>query len=271
MLGTLTFEIFLVINGALGTILLGTAVGTFFTGSEFTVDLRNITQVTDPVISRWQNPWRGLEAILNIQNVLLGLSVFFLARVLGNLYFINNVDSEIIYARAKRSLLINAALFLPLFIAFLLMLMLSKGFAIDPGTSTIYLENYKYFKNLTQMPLVAILFLGGVVLVIYGILNSVLKQGYSKGIWFSGFGTVLTVLSLFLLAGFNNTAFYPSTFDLQSSLTIFNASSSRFTLTVMSYVSLFVPFVIAYIYYAWKAMNNQKISMTEIDSDSHAY
>ncbi len=271
VLGSFTFELFLMINGTLGTILLGTAVATFFTGSEFSVDFRNITQINDPVISKWQNPWRGLEAVMNVQNVMLGVAVFFLARVLGSLYFINNVDSDTIYIRARKALKINTILFLPFFLGFVIMLMLKQGFAIDPTTGAIYMEDYKYFKNLIQMPVVAIMFLGGVVLVLLGIYKALQTQGYSKGIWFTGGGTILTVLGLFLLAGFNNTAYYPSTFDLQSSLTIFNSSSSRFTLTAMSYVSLFVPFVIAYIAYAWRSMNREKINLNEIETDSHIY
>lgn len=271
VLGSFTFEIFLFINGALGTILLGTAVGTFFTGSEFSVDFRNLTRISDPVISRWENPLRGLEAALNIQNLLLGLSVFFLARIQACLYFINNIDFEIIIRRARKSLLFNTVPFLIFFLTFVVMLFIKKGFGVDPSTGTVYYEEYKYFKNLVNMPLVAVLFVGGVVLVLFGIAKTLRFENYSRGIWFTGPGTILVVFSLFLLAGFNHTAFYPSTYNLQSSLTIFNSSSSKFTLTAMSYVSLFVPFVIAYIAYAWRSLNREKISSGEIQTNSHVY
>lgn len=271
ILGSLTFEIFLFINGALGTILLGTAVGTFFTGSEFSVNLANITRLSDPVISRWENPMRGLEAALNIQNVLLGFSVFFLARIQAILYFINNIDYDIITRRARKSLLFNAVPFLIVFLSFVAMLLVKKGFGVDPATGTVFYEDYKYLKNLAGLPVVAILFAGGIALVLFGIIKTLRAEGYSRGIWFTGPGTILTVFCLFLLAGFNDTAFYPSTHDLQSSLTIFNSSSSRFTLTAMSYVSLFVPFVILYIAYAWKSMNRNKMNTEEIQTNSHVY
>lgn len=271
ILGPLTYEIFLFINGALGTILLGIAVGTFFTGSEFSVDFNNITRINDPVISKWENPWRGLEAVRNVQNVLLGLSVFFLARIQGSLYFINTVDSETIAKRSRKSLLFNTIPFLTVFLGFLFMLLLNKGYAIEPGTGTVFPEDYKYLKNLLKMPVVALLFVGGIVLVLTGIIKTLRTGDYTNGIWFTGPGTILTIFSLFLLAGFNNTAYYPSSYDLQSSLTIFNSSSSRFTLTVMSYVSLFVPFVIAYIAYAWRSINREKVSAAELESNSHVY
>jgi cytochrome d ubiquinol oxidase subunit II len=271
VLGPRIYEIFLFINGALGTILLGTAVATFFTGSEFSVDFKNITRIQDPVISRWQNPLRGIEAAMNIHNLLLGFSVFFLARVLGNLYFINNIDYDIITRRARKSLLINTMLFLPAFLGFVIMLLIKKGFGVDPASGTVFIENFKYLKNLVQMPIVAILFLGGVGFVLYGIIKTLRSPDYSGGLWFTGPGTVLTVFCLFLLAGFNNTAYYPSTYNLQSSLTIANSSSSKFTLVAMSYVSLFVPFVIVYIGFAWRSMNREKISTSEIETNSHVY
>jgi len=268
--GPRTFETFLFINGALGTILLGTAVGTFFTGSQFSVDLANITQVNDPVISRWETPYRGLEAALNIQNVSLGLTVFFLARILGILYFLNNVEQPDIHVRAKKSLLRNTIPFLVVFLTFVVLLLTRKGFAVDPQTGSVYYENYKYLHNLFTMPVVAILFLAGTLLVLYGIVIS-LPGNTSKGIWFSGPGTVLVVFSLFCLAGYGNTAYYPSTFDLQSSLTIQNSSSSKYTLVTMSYVSLMVPFVLAYIFYAWRSINREKITEAEIQQESHLY
>ena len=261
-LGQKTYEIFLFVNGALGTLLIGTAVGTFFTGSEFYVNEFNLSQ--------WKTPFHGLEAVLNIQNIALGLSVLFLARVLGLLYLINSVENEQVLLRARKQLWYNAILFVIFFLFFAIRLLFIGGFAVDPSTGEVFMERNKYLHNFLQMPLVLILFLAGVLLVLWGILSSLLKDS-TRGIWFSGSGTVLTVFSLFLLAGFNNTAFYPSTFDLQSSLTIQNASSSKYTLTAMSYVSLMVPFVIAYIWYAWRSINRKKITEEEMQEESHAY
>lgn len=272
-LGQKTFEIFLIINGALGPILIGTAVATFFTGSGFMVNKMNITNILEPAnrtISYWTGPAHGLEAVLNIQNVSLGLAIFFLARILGLLYFMNNIDNRNIFDRAKKQLLYNTIPFLVFFLFFVIKLMLIDGFAVDPVTKVVSMEPFKYFNNLIGMPINALIFVIGVVLVLFGIISSLLKNN-SKGIWFAGTGTVLTVLATFILAGFNNTAFYPSTADLQSSLTIENSSSSHYTLTAMSYVSLLIPFVLAYIFWAWKAINNKKIDIKEMESDSHAY
>jgi len=260
--GPKTYEVFLFINGALGTLLIGTAVGTFFTGSQFSVD-----PITN--FSRWETPWYGLEAALNIQNLSLGLAVFFLARILGILYVMNSVDHEPIFTRAKKQLLVNTIPFLVFFLFFVVRLLFLDGFAYD-DKGQVFMEANKYLHNLLQMPLVLLLLLAGVVLVLYGIIFSWLKT-WTKGIWFAGSGTVLTVLALLFLAGFNNTAFYPSTFDLQSSLTIENASSSKYTLTVMSYVSLFVPVVVVYIYFAWKAINRKKIDAKEMEEGHHVY
>lgn len=269
--GHRTFETFLFINGALGTILLGTAVATFFTGSAFSIDFNNITRVSDPVISRWETPYRGLEAALNIHNLSLGLTVFFLARILAILYFMNNIRHDEIQVRAKKSLLRNTLPFLVVFLVFVGLLLTRKGFAVDPQSGKVYLEQFKYLHNLIGMPLVALMFLSGTLLVLFGIGKSLKIAGYSKGIWFSGIGTLLVVFSLFALAGYHHTAYYPSTFDLQSSLTIINSSSSRYTLIAMSYVSLLVPFVAAYIFYAWRSINREKISTDEIESESHVY
>jgi len=268
--GPRTYEIFLFINGAVGTILLGAAVATFFTGSKFSIDFMNITRVSDPVISRWETPYRGLEAVLNIHNISLGLSVFFLARILGILYFFNNVDHNTILGRAKKSLVNNTIPFLVVFLTFVIILLTRKGFAVDAQSGKVYYENFKYLYNLIEMPVIGLLFIVGIVLVLYGILKTIFT-GYSKGIWFSGIGTILFVFSLFSIAGYNNTAYYPSTFDLQSSLTIMNSSSSRYTLVTMSYVSLLIPFVLGYIVYAWWSMNRQKISSEEIRNESHVY
>lgn len=269
--GPRTFEAFLFINGAVGTILLGTAVATFFTGSAFSVNFYHITNVSDPVISRWETPYHGLEAALNIHNLSLGLSVFFLARILAILYFMNNIQNDIIQARAAKSLVRNTIPFLAVFLTFVVILLVRKGFAVDPDSGNVYYEPYKYLHNLLEMPFVAVLFLAGTVLVLYGIIKTILTNGYSKGIWSSGLGTILVVFSLFLLAGYNHTAYYPSNFDLQSSLTIRNSSSSRYTLIAMSYVSLLIPFVVAYIFYAWRSINREKISTDEIRSESHVY
>lgn len=260
--GSRFFEILLFINGLLGTVLIGTAVATFFTGSSF-----SLNEINNSVT--WTGPAYGLEAVLNFQNVALGLAVFFLARVLAILYFMNAIDHKEIFARSKKVLVWNAGLFLVFFLFFVIKLLLIDGYAYDPTTMVVSMEPYKYLNNLLAMPINTILFLAGVVLVLYGIITSILKDK-TNGIWFSGIGTVLTVFALFILAGFNNTAFYPS-FELQSSLTIQNASSSEFTLTAMSYVSLLVPFVVAYIWWAWKAINNKKIDEQEMQDDSHAY
>ncbi|MCK5029149.1 MAG: cytochrome d ubiquinol oxidase subunit II [Bacteroidales bacterium] len=261
-LGAKTYETFLFINGLLGTILLGIAVATFFTGSEFSVNEMNF--------SKWEGAARGLELALNPHNISLGLAVFFLARVLAILYFMNNIDDENIFSRSKRQLIYNAIPFLVFFLVFVIWLMFIDGFAYDPVSKKVSYESYKYLHNFLQMPLVLIVFLIGVVLVLFGIGKSIFKTT-TNGIWFAGAGTVLTVFALFLIAGFNNTAFYPSTFDLQSSLTIENASSSKYTLKAMSYVSLMVPFVIAYIWYTWKLINNKKIDAEEMNEDIHIY
>lgn len=261
-LGKKTFDLFLFINGALGTLLIGTAVGTFFTGSEFSVNDLNL--------SRWETPYHGLEAALNIQNISLGLAVLFLSRTLGILFIINSIDREKIITRARKQLWIEAGIFLVFFLFFLVRLMFIEGFAYQPETGVVFMEANKYFNNILQMPLNTIILLIGVVLVLWGLFISLFRESI-KGIWFSGAGTILTVFSLFLLAGFNQTCFYPSTFDIQSSLTIQNASSSYYTLKVMSYVSLMVPFVIAYIWYAWKAISNKRITEEEMKEESHVY
>jgi cytochrome d ubiquinol oxidase subunit II len=261
-LGKKTYDTFLYINGLIGTVLIGIAVGTFFTGSEFV--LNELNQVT------WVGQARGLEAALNIQNLALGFSVFFLSRMLGSLYFINSVDESTVYTRAKRHLLINFVLFLICFVFFLIRLLILEGYAYNPDTGVVFTEKFKYLHNYLEMPVVLALLLIGVIGVLYGTGVTLLKKS-TKGIWFAGSGTFLTVLSLFLVAGFNHTVYYPSSVDLQSSLTILNSSSSEFTLTVMSYVSLMIPFVIAYMVYAWWAMNRKKIDRLELQSEDHIY
>jgi len=261
-LGQKTYEAFLFVNGLLGTFLIGVAVATFYSGAEFSLNEMNSVS--------WATGARGLEAALNPFNLLLGLTVFFLARVLGLLYFMNTIDHDVIVERTKKSLIINAIPFVVFFLAFAAWLLLREGFAVDPDSGLVSMEKFKYLHNFLAMPLVLIMFLVGVLAVLFGIISTILKGG-SKGIWFSGPGTILVVLSLFLVAGFNNTAFYPSSHDLQSSLTIVNSSSSHYTLVAMSYVSLFVPFVIAYIWYAWKSINKKKIDEKEMEEETHVY
>jgi cytochrome d ubiquinol oxidase subunit II len=262
LLGAKTFEIFLIINGLLGTILIGTAVGTFFNGAQFSLNEMNQVQ--------WQTPFRGLEAVLTLHNVALGLTVFFLSRILGLLYFIFTVEHEKIAERSRKHLLYNAIPFLVFFLWFVVQLVLKPGFAVHPDTSEVFMENFKYLHNLVQMPLNTILFLVGVVTVLWGIGSAMFLKN-NKGFVFTGAGTVLVVFALFILAGFNNTAFYPSVYNLQSSLTIQNASSSHFTLVTMSYVSLIIPFVLAYIIYFWRALNKKKMDEQEIDVEEHLY
>lgn len=261
-LGTKTYDIFLFINGSVGVILLGAAVATFFTGAAFSVDMMHH--------SKWENNLRGIEAAFNIDNIALGLAVFFLARILGLHYFINNIDHAEIYSRTKRSLKINAPLFLIFFLFFIVRLLFMDGYGYDAESHVVGMVPNKYLVNFVDMPVVMILFLLGIVLVLWGIVSSLFTTR-KKGIWLSGTGTVLTVFALLLNAGYNHTSFYPSSYDLQSSLTIENASSSHYTLTVMSYVSLMIPFVLAYIIYAWRAVDKKQINARDISEDEHAY
>lgn len=261
-LGRNTYDTFLFINGALGTILIGTAVGTFFNGGNFSV--------SDMNISRWEHPAHGLEAILNLHNVALGLTVFFLARILGNMYIMKNIEDDELLARSRKCIQRNAIPFLILFIAFTVRLLLMEGFAYDPGTYEVSMEKYKYLHNFLAMPLVLVFFLLGVVGVLYALYLNLLR-GSTMGFVYGGVGTVLVVFALFLVAGFNHTCYYPSAFHLQSSLHIENSSSSRYTLTAMSYVSLLTPLVIGYIYLAWKAINRRKIDAEEMENESHVY
>ena len=266
LFGQKTYDTFLLINGLLGTILLGAAVATFFTGSEFIVNKDNLTNPIMPIISTWANPLHGLEAALNVRNLCLGLAVFFLARTLASLYFMNNIADTTIFNRAKKQMLYNAVPFLVFFLTFLIWTLLAKGFAVNPENGEVFMQQYKYFFNLIEMPIILILFLVGVLLLLFGLIRSLIcKKPYIYGIWFAGIGTVLAVLCLFLIAGYNNTSYYPSVTDLQSSLTIYNSSSSLFTLKTMSIVSLFIPFVLAYIYLAWRAMDRKKIDAAEME------
>mgnify|MGYP000939579904 CR=1 FL=1 len=285
LLGQRTFDVFLFLNGFLGTILLGAAIGTFFTGSQFQINKLNLTQLPQsgsPIISQWTGPAHGLEAVLNLTNVALGLSLFLLARILGTLYIINTVEHDKINQRARKDLMISSPLFLVFFLWFLISILTKKGFAVDPATQMVYLEPYKYLHNFLQMPIVLILFLLGVILVLWGIGLALFKKS-SRGFWFTGPGAIFAVLGILLVAGYNNTAFYPAvnwslgeetdafnTF-MQSSLTIQNSSSSHYTLTVMSYVSLLVPFVLAYIVWAWRSINKVKVSEKEVEENTHSY
>ncbi len=277
-LGKKTYEGFLFFNGAAATILIGAAVSTFFTGSQFSVNKMNLLDLSGnqmPIISAWQTPTHGLEAIWTVehlaflQNLALGLAVFFLARVAGNLFLINYVDHNDIVARARKSVLKNAVPFLVFFLFFVIRLMFIDGFAVKE-TGEVFMEPYKYLHNLLAMPVVLVMFLVGVVLVLLGIYKGAFTSS-TKAFWLLSPGTILAVLTLFFLAGFNNTAYYPSTFDLQSSLTIQNSSSSHYTLTAMSYVSLLVPFVIAYIAYVWRSLTRQKVSEEELSEHEHLY
>lgn len=271
LLGKKTYQVFLVINGVVGPLLLGGAVATFFTGSDFYIDKGNMTNEIMPVISQWGNGWHGLDALTNIWNVSLGLAVFFLARVLGALYYINSIDDQELVAKCRRSLFGNTGLFLVFFLAFVIRTLVADGFAVNPETQEIFMQPYKYSMNFIEMPAVLVMFLIGVVLVLFGIGKTLLKNTFDKGIWFAGVGTVLTVLALLLTAGYNNTAYYPSYTDPQSSLTLANSCSSLFTLKTMAYVSILVPFVIAYIFYAWRSISLRKIDAKEMDEGGHAY
>ena len=271
LLGKKTYRIFLILNGVLGPLLLGTAVGTFFTGAEFVVNKEQLSEVAMPVISSWANPLHGLEAAFNPWNLMLGLAVFFLSRVLALLYFINNINDTNIYDRCRSQLRKETIPFLLFFLAFVINLVLTEGFAVDPQSQVVFMQPFKYFINLTQMPAVGAVLLVGVIAVLMGIRKTIFVKGWKKGIWFTGVGTVLTVLALLLCAGWNDTAYYPSLADLQSSLTIHNSCSSPFTLKVMSFVSLLIPFVLAYIYYAWRALDLRKIDSKEMGESHHAY
>ena len=262
VLGRKTFDIFLYLNGALGPFLIGVAVATFFTGSQFSLDYMNHV--------KWASQWHGLEALLDARNVALGLAVLFLVKCNASMFIINSVSDEDLISRSVRKLIVNSVAFLVFFLFFIVSLLVSKGYAVDEVTGNVTMEKFKYLSNLLQMPVVLILFLAGVAGVLYGLIISVFYDS-RKGIWYSGAGTILTVFSLFLIAGFNGTAFYPSSFDLKSSLTIRNASSSLFTLKTMMYVSFIIPFVVLYIWYAWRAISSHKLTEEELSGEGHVY
>ncbi len=271
LLGRNTYRAFLVLNGFVGPFFLGCAVATFFTGSDFVVNKEQLLTQGMPVISVWGNNWHGLDALANVWNIVLGLAVVFLSRVLGALYLINNILDERINRKARRAVLFNAVPFLVLFLTFVIRLFLTEGFAVDPQSGVVFMEPFKYWHNLLALPAVAVLFLLGVAGVLGGIAGCVLKPDFRKGIWWTGTGTVLAVLALLLLAGYNHTAYYPSVTDLQSSLTLSNSCSSEFTLKTMSVVSLLIPFVLAYIFYAWRSIDRKKIDAQEMQEDEHTY
>lgn len=266
--GTKTYDVFLFINGLLGTLLVGVVVGTFFSGADFTVARNNITDIGSPVISRWNNGWHGLEAVVQPRNLVLGIAVFFLARTLALLLFINRSGDDELTARSRRLLWYNAVPFVVFFVAFVVWTFLAEGYAVDDA-GHVYMQKYKYFSNMVEMPAVGVCFLLGVLAVLYGIVRTLACGNVRNGIWFSGTGTVVTVTCLLLVAGYNGTAFYPSTADLQSSLTIGNASSSMFTLQVMSVVSLLIPFVLAYIFYAWRSLERGRTTAEDAENDGH--
>lgn len=272
LLGTKTYDAFLLINGSVAPLLIGTAVGTFFTGANFTVDFANIGNIEQGtnIISQWTTPWRGLEAVLDYRNLALGGAVLFLARSLGLQYFINNIDDDAIVRRSRFQLWVEAAAFLALFLVFLVSILMSDGWAVATN-GEVTVEQYKYFNNFIDMPLVLIVFLVGVVGVIWGFGVTLFTES-RKGVWFTGVGTVLVVLGLLLNVGYNNTCYYPSLSDMQSSLHIYNSSSSEFTLSTMSVVSLFIPLVLAYIWYVWRSMNRKRITKEEVqDKQEHFY
>lgn len=260
-LGARTYEIFLLINGTLGVLLIGIAVGTFFTGSSFALNEYN--QVN------WQTPTRGLEAASNLFNLSFGLFLVFLGRTLGGMYLLNNIRHVAFNNRCRKSVLINFLIMLPFLLFVLLSLVTMEGYALNPDTAEIFMEKGKYLNNLLSMPLLLLFLLAGLGLVIYGVIATCFKNSF-KGIWPAGLGTVLVALAVFLTAGYGDTAFYPSYADLQSSLTIYNASSSKFTLTVMSYVAIAIPFVLAYVVYVWKLMDDKKMDVDELNNSESA-
>ena len=271
-LGPRTFQFFLTLNGVIGPLLLGGAVATFFEGSNFIVAKDNMIDAgaITPIISRWANASHGLDALLNPWVVVFGFAVVFLARVLGILYVMNNVADEDIRSRGSVRLVGAAVPFLVLFVAYLVHVLLKDGFAYN-AEGIIYMEPYKYLNNFLEMWYLLVLLLIGVVLVLFGIVKTIVSKTYVGGIWPAGIGTVLTVLALLLCCAWNNTAYYPSTADLQSSLTLANSCSSEFTLRTMFWVSLLVPFVLAYIIHAWRAIDSRKLTKEELQSDDHAY
>ena len=265
ILGKKTFRIFLTLNGCLAPLLIGTAVGTFFTGSDFLVKKSAVGDIAAPVISRWTNGWHGLEAVANPFNVEFGLMVMFLAVCLGALYMINNIDDKELGVSLRRSLMLCFGGFLLMLVLVLIQFITMEGFAVD-AEGVVTMEKGKYFHNLIQMPAVLIMFLLGAVLLVAGVILTLVKKEFNRGIWFSGPGTVLAVMAIFMIAGYNGTAYYPSTADIQSSLTLSNSCSSEFTLKTMAIVSLIIPFVVAYIAYFWRQMDKKSLTKEELEN-----
>lgn len=265
-LGPKTFQVCLVINGIVGPLLLGGAVATFFDGSNFVIDKGNLTNDLQPVLTRWANASHGLDALLDPWNLVLGIAVFMLARILGILYIKNNIEHKAILERCTKQLPWNALIFLAFFVAFLIHVLTKDGFG-DHGGMGITEEELTYLNNLIEMPGLALILLIGIVLVLLGIFKASKSVTYRNGIWLTGIGTILTVLVLFLITGWNQTAYYPSLIDINSSLTIANSSSSEFTLRTMTYVSFLIPFVLAYIIYAWRAIDKKGITLEEIEKE----
>ncbi|MBR3548070.1 MAG: cytochrome d ubiquinol oxidase subunit II [Bacteroidaceae bacterium] len=270
VLGRRGYRLLLQLNGFMGPFLLGVAVATFFTGSDFVVDHLRLSDISNPIVSHWGNSWHGLEALANPWNLVLGLAVFFLSRVLALQYFINNVRDDVLESRASVRLLGETALFLLCFLAFLGRLLTMNGFAVNQQNKVIE-EPLKYLHNLLEQPSVLVIFLIGVALVLVGTIRTILSKTYRRGIWLSGTGTVLTVTALFLLAGWNGTCYYPSLSDPCSSLHLSNTSASIATLQVMFFVSLLIPFVLAYIFYCWRAIDRQPITREEMKKGEHLY
>lgn len=265
ILGKKVFRIFLMLNGILAPLLIGTAVGTFFTGSAFSVDKAAVGDIASPVISRWANNWHGLEAVANPFNVEFGVMVMLLAIVLGALYTINNIDNEKLEKQLRSALSYSFCAFLVMFLIVMGRLLTMEGFAVDES-GVVYMESYKYLHNLLDMPHTLVMIIMGALLLVVGCGVTLLKSNFKRGIWLAAPGTVLAVMALFMLAGYNNTAYYPSTTDLQSSLTLANSCSSEFTLRTMAVVSLIIPFVVAYIAYFWRQMDKKSLTTEELES-----
>lgn len=264
ILGKNTFRVFLTLNGCLAPLLIGTAVGTFFTGSDFLVDKNAVSSIAAPTISRWSNAWHGLEAVANPFNVEFGLMVLMLTISLGVLYLINNIDCERLIAQLRRILVVTFGLFLVLFLVVMYQLLTMDGFAVT-ASGAVTMESYKYLHNLLAMPAVLALLVAGALMLVAGVVATVLRKGFTRGIWLAGPGTVFAVMALFMVAGYNQTAYYPSTADINASLTIANSSSSEFTLRTMAIVSLIIPFVVAYIAYFWRKMDKRSLTAEELD------
>lgn len=263
ILGKNTFRAFLTINGCLGPLLIGTAVGTFFTGSNFIVNKDAVMDVGSPTISRWCSSWHGLEAVTVPFNVEFGLMVMFLSITLGALYMINNISDESVNKRLRKSIIFSFIGFLIFFIAVVINFIVMEGFAVDEN-GVVSMEKGKYINNYLEMPLVMAMLLIGAILLVIAVALTLFKKGYNRGIWFAGPGTILAVISLFLIVGYNGTAYYPSVADIQDSLTLSNSCSSEFTLKTMAIVSLIIPFVVAYIAYFWRQMDKKSITKEEL-------